>query len=330
MSLDEFGDQPPTIPKPSGKEGSMFLVPPDTRQSTLITDDGETVEYESGPCQWSVLQNDRVFSASRRSVKALPPGMYRCSYTNDGALLLGKQPVNIDELLEFPGGFNANVLNQIDFFWSRKKEFESLGYLHRRGFLFYGPQGGGKSCLVAQINAQLIKQGGLVLLCDHPKMLSSALGDIRVIEPDRRIICLFEDIDTTIEVYGEPVLLSLLDGENQITNVLNIATTNYPEKLPKRLVARPRRFDMVIRVDWPTPEVRAHYFKHKLKIDEAELGTWVKATDKFSFAAMAELVISVKCLGKSFEESVRVLSELTTLNHNSCEYDGSGKVGFAV
>jgi len=31
--------------------------------------------------------------------------------------------------------------------------------------------------------------------------------------------------------------------------VLNLATTNYPEQLDRRFVARPRRFDRVVRID---------------------------------------------------------------------------------
>ena len=327
MALEEFGNQastpPPTV---SARDRGRNTIHGDP----VITADYDDAKLPNGPSQWSVLQHDRIFSASRDTVKQLPSGMYKYSYTSEGTLILAKQLVNVDELLEFPGGFNASILDQIEYFWSRKAAFAEYGYLHRRGFMFYGPQGGGKSCLVAQINAQLIKQGGLVLVCEHPKVMSSVLNDIRIIEPDRRIICLFEDIDATIETFGEPDLLSLLDGENQITNVLNIATTNYPEKLPRRLVARPRRFDKVIRIDWPAPEVRKHYFKHKLKIEDSELETWVKATDKFSFAAMAELVISVKCLGKPFAEAVKTLAELNAANPNSREYECSGKVGFGA
>jgi ATP-dependent 26S proteasome regulatory subunit len=56
--------------------------------------------------------------------------------------------------------------------------------------------------------------------------------------------------------------LSVLDGENQVDKVLNIATTNYPEKLDRRLVGRPRRFDRLIYIDMPNHVVRREYFKY--------------------------------------------------------------------
>ena len=63
-----------------------------------------------------------------------------------------------------------------------------------------------------------------------------ALKVFREIEPNRSIIYIFEDIDSIIEHHGEDEILSVLDGEMQVNKVLNIATTNYPERLDRRIV----------------------------------------------------------------------------------------------
>ncbi len=179
---------------------------------------------------------------------------------------------------------------------------------------------------------KVIDQNGVVLLCEHPQLLEMGLLDLRSVEPDRFIVCLFEDIDALIQRFGEKEILAVLDGESQVNKVLNIATTNYPEVLDPRIVARPRRFDKVIRIDWPSKEVRRHYFKHKLKIPTEELDTWVKATNKFSFAACAELVISVKCLDNDFDSAVKNLRKLMQDKPNSKDYDTkeSSGVGFGA
>ena len=187
----------------------------------------------------------------------------------------------------------------------------------------------GKSSLVQQILKKIVDQDGIVLLCESPALLELGLLDLRKVEKDRFIVCLFEDIDALIQKFGEKEILAVLDGESQVNKVLNVATTNYPETLDPRIVGRPRRFDRVIRIDWPSAEMRKHFFKHKLKIEDTEIDKWVAATDKFSFAACAELVISVKCLDKSFEESLKILRALMDAKPNSNDYDiKTEKFGF--
>ena len=113
----------------------------------------------------------------------------------------------------------------------------------------------------------------------------------------------------------------------QIDRVLNIATTNYPENLDRRIVGRPRRFDRVIRIGMPNDEVRRLYFTTKLSIEKEELDLWVKKTDDFSFAAMAELVISVKCLGHTLDDAAKTLRALLDAKPSSSS-DGVKPFGF--
>ena len=98
-----------------------------------------------------------------------------------------------------------------------------------------------------------------------------------------------------------------------------------------RLVARPRRFDRVLRISHPSKEVRKMYFEKKLKIEKDELKKWVNASEGFSFASCAELVISVKCFEKPFEQSVETLKEMADIKISSREYETDEKgVGFGA
>ena len=185
----------------------------------------------------------------------------------------------------------------------------------------------GKTCLVQQIISDIVAADGLVFQCNtHPSVFNDGLSLFRKVEPYRPAVCLFEDIDAIIDEHGEDEILTLLDGENQIDRVLNIATTNYPEKLDRRLVARPRRFDRVLKIGMPGKEVRKMYFQKKLKVSDSELDKWVAGTENFSFAACAELVISVCCFEKPFDDAVNVLKEMMTTKHSSTDYTES--VGF--
>jgi SpoVK/Ycf46/Vps4 family AAA+-type ATPase len=221
-----------------------------------------------------------------------------------------EQAVNIDELLMLPDSLCDRVMKEIQTFLNNQTIFSKYNVLHRRGYLFYGPPGSGKTSLVQQITASVIKQGGLVLICNTPTNLEMGLKEIRSVEKDRFIVCMLEDIDALIHNYGEREILAVLDGESQINKVLNIATTNYPQKLDKRIVSRPRRFDRVIEIGFPEDALRRNFFQHKMKLDNGELDQWVKATKNFSFAACTDLLISVKCLGNDFDASVKILQEM--------------------
>jgi hypothetical protein len=280
--------------------------------------------------QWAVLGSGR-FRAVGITIGKLPPAMYSLESDNSGYLFV-KRPIEVDNLIRFPDSLAESLLDEIDEFWSSECEakFKHYGYLQRRGYLLYGPQGGGKTCICQLIVADIILRGGLVILANcHPGTVINCLQEFREVEPNRPIVCLFEDIDAIIHKHGEAELLSLLDGENQINKVISVASSNFPELLPKRIISRPRRFDRVIKIGFPPEEHRKIYFTNKLKIEENEVEKWVRATDGFSFAACAELVISVKCLGNSFEDTLQTLKKINEGKASSAEFDSKlGFVGF--
>jgi hypothetical protein len=313
--------------------GSNVKVPLLSTRNTLEVPDPRPLPQASTPGaleQWRVVSSD-TFSACSQTRKTLTAGMYMPVVVDNLGICFKQLPIMVDELLDFPGSANSKIVSDIKEFWANGEKFQYYGYLQRRGFIFYGPAGGGKSCLIQQIIKNIVDDGGLVMLCNtKPAFISAALGILRQVEAKRPLVCLFEDIDAIIEQFGESELLALLDGENQLDLVLNIATTNYPEKLDKRIVSRPRRFDRVIKIDWPDAAVRKVYFKKKLKIEDDELDKWVAATDRMSFAACADLVISVKCLGQDFEHVVTKLRELNRARLTSASFeDDKGTMGFA-
>jgi SpoVK/Ycf46/Vps4 family AAA+-type ATPase len=280
--------------------------------------------------QWAIC-GPHIYKPVSTTYNELQSGVYNISVSQYHGVIFEKKSVCVDDLLRFPDSVSDKILKEITTFWSKGKKFKEHGFLHRRGYLLHGPAGSGKTCLVHQIIADIIESGGLVFQCsNHPNVFSDGLRLFRKVEPRRPVVCLFEDIDAIIDEYGEDEILTLLDGENQIDKVLNLATTNYPEKLDPRLVARPRRFDRVLKIGMPSAVVRKMYFNKKLKVSDTELDKWVGATDGFSFAACAELVISVCCFEKPFDEAVKILAEMTNAKPNSREYDTEKGIGFGA
>lgn len=271
--------------------------------------------------KWSAIAKN-VYRATGTTRKTLPSGVYKIFTDNDGNPIFSLQKLDVDELIRFKGSLEDQIMDEIENFWEIGANFKKYGYMHRRGYLLYGPAGSGKTCLVQLIIQSLTRRGGMVFLNSPISSVTAAIQVLREIEPNRKIICIFEDVEAYIRSCGEDQLLAFLDGEIQLDNILSIATTNYPEKLDTRIVARPRRFDRCIKIDMPKAEVRREYFTKKLLIgdDKNEIKKWVADTEGFSFAAMAELVISVKCLGNDYEDSVKIMRKLLQGEASSLEY----------
>ena len=137
-------------------------------------------------------------------------------------------------------------------------------------------------------------------------------------------------LDPIVGEHGEDELLALLDGETRIDHVLNVATTNYPERLDRRFGARPRRFDRVLRIAPPDAAARRAYLSAKLGAEASEVERWAQATEGLSLAALAEAVISVRCLGYELEDAVEILRSLSRGRASSREDTGGAGFGATI
>jgi len=273
--------------------------------------------------QWT-LSRDGSFVVCGRTIHQLLPGAYSLYLDNCGEAHFKPHPLHTDELVEFPASVSANVLTEIERFWAMGDRFARRGFAHRRGYLFYGKQGCGKSSLIHQIIARIIGAGHVAFFCAYPQWFSSILARFREVEPERPVVCIFEDIDATIKAYGDSELLQLLDGNAQVNKVVNLASTNYPERLDRRIIARPRRFDRLIKIESPDAPLREAYFARKLpELSRSQLARWVELSNGLPFAALTELIISVDCLGHDLEEAAETLHELDRHTPSSDQFGGA-------
>ena len=288
-------------------------------------------EMVNRPVQWKVVQAG-IYEVCGTTSAQLPPGAYGCTLNQYGEVQIHHRDLQVDDLIDFADSLPGKILDEIQTFWTLGETFQRYGYLHRRGYLLYGPQGSGKSSVVHQVVHRIINKGHVAVFCEHPGFLTRGMEIFRKIEPDRPLVCIFEDIDAIIEMHGDSELLGWLDGSHQINKVINIATTNYPERLDRRIVSRPRRFDRIIKIETPTPAMRETYLRKKLPELSAngQLNHWVDLTDCLSFAALAELVISVACLGNKLEDTVKLLRMLEEQHPSSKEFDRPGSMGFVL
>jgi AAA+ superfamily predicted ATPase len=320
----------------SNPEG--FLKPRSSNKAEIADVDGTKLLASMTKSQWAVLPND-TFTAIGTTVSHLPPGIYTLS-SSAGAIFFNKTDILTDNLIELDDSAALRVIAGIEKFWESKPRFDRFGILFKRGILMWGPAGSGKTATVNMLMRDLVKRGGMVVLVQSPGIAVAGLHELRRIEPTRPIIIVLEDIEEMINNHGEHGLLSLLDGEHQVSNVVVLATTNYPELLGERIINRPSRFDEVILVDMPSAKARYRYLKHVLKdtVPEAELQKWVAATKNLSVAHLRELIVATQCLDRPYEEVVERLKRMKIkpnsdkLNKQATGFDQSASLaaGFAV
>jgi ATP-dependent 26S proteasome regulatory subunit len=275
--------------------------------------------------KWAVIGNG--YFACEKTEEALPPGQYIPAASDHRGVFLVKKDVNVDDLLVLPDSKSEYVVDEIRKFWRKKDIFSKHGFLWKRGVLLYGPPGSGKTSTLQQISSLVTDIGGISIYCNAPETTAEALRLIRRIEPARPIVLMMEDVDAIIGQHGEADLLALLDGELQIDNILNIATTNYPEKLDPRFVQRPSRFDDIVKIGMPSPEARDAYLKAKNPgLSDEERARWVSFTDGFSIAALKEVIVSVECLGRDLEETIKRINFMFARKPSS--EDDSAGIGF--
>src|SRR5271156_5568063 len=312
----------------AGPEGSpLYKSRAFSPSEKVASVDGSKLLASMTKNQWAVLPND-TFTAIGTTVSHLPPAIYMLS-SDGGIIYFHKTKVLTDKLIELDDSAAERVISGIEVFWENKAKFDSFGILFKRGILMWGPAGSGKTATVNLLMNDLVKRGGMVVIVQQPGVAIKGLHELRRIEPDRPIIVVLEDIEEMIENYGEHGLLGLLDGEHQVSNVVVLATTNYPERLGERIINRPSRFDEVILVDMPSAKARFRYLKHVLKdtIPDAEIQTWVDATDKLSIAHLRELIVATQCLGRPYEEVINRLRRMK-IRPNSDKRGKDENVGF--
>lgn len=283
-------------------------------------------------CQWSVFPNDNFAPSGPRKEK-LDAGVYTAQILPEIGLVFTKARVVTDSLIELNDTASERVITSIRQFWQSKKEYAKRSIVYKRGILLEGPAGSGKTSTINLLMQELIKMDGIVLICGHPGHLARGLESFRRIEPFRNIIVIFEDIDEMIDNYGEHVLLALLDGEYQVENVVNVASTNFPDKLGARICNRPSRFDERILIGMPNSIARETYLRHILKseqVTDEEIKKWVLDTEHFSVAHLKELAVAIFCLKQPYDSVLARLKAMQVAPAPIPEFRRQKSGGFSL
>jgi SpoVK/Ycf46/Vps4 family AAA+-type ATPase len=263
--------------------------------------------------QYSTI-DERYFRPAPSTISSIPAGMYRV-LSDQGGTFFAKDDITSDELILMPDSKADQILQEIKKFRKLRNRYKKFGLLHKRGILMHGPPGSGKSSNIVMVAKAMIEEGDIVLMCQNPVLISDAIRIITDVEPDRYLTVVIEDIDDVMRKHGEHLLLNVLDGDHQVDNIVFLATTNYVDSLPPRVINRPSRFDRLVEIGMPNEEARKLYFKSKVgeHVFKDPVGTefdLAKMTDGLSIAHLREIIASVYCLDVPVKETIDRLKKM--------------------
>lgn len=295
----------------------------------------EKIGYE----EWIVGSNNQFIPTAKiLTIKKLIPGKYSIKWNEEySRYCFIKESINLDELLYLPNPVFDKIITDIDYFWDHKNLFEKYKFAYKRGILLYGKPGCGKSSITALLSEQVISKGGIVLSVNNQDALHVYYNNIsnifRFIEPNTRILTIFEDLDGLVRnTETETILLNILDGMNQSENIVNIGCTNYPENLKERILNRPSRFDKRYNIGLPDSKVRKFYLENKINeedlkiIGENSFDDIVSKTEGLTLAHLGELIKSVFIFGNTLDDTLKTLTDMS-LNISSNNDEGRKKIG---
>ena len=194
-----------------------------------------------------------------------------------------------------PDGMKAQIRDNFEAFLKARKAYKELGLPYRRGFLFIGPPGNGKT-LVSKVIASEYRVNMVTLLIKSnldERTMDQAFSTAVHNAP---CVLLLEDLDKMVDSRQVSLayLLNTLDGLSCPEGIIVIATTNNPGRLDPALLHRPSRFDRVWEFKLPGFAERLALLKLKNRagFSDAAIERAAKASQGFSMAYVQEALTS--------------------------------------
>ena len=213
------------------------------------------------------------------------------------------------------------IRKDFETFLEREQWFQARRLPFRRGYLFHGPPGNGKtSAIRAMLNGGRLDGYSIALFSEKTddyhleRMFQLAASNA----PS---LIVLEDIDRAFPQIPSQLaptkvslshLLNCLDGLGTQEGVVVIATANDPTALDPAILKRPGRFDRVVEFPAPDGGLRAAYFrKFILNLGQAERQTCVDHTAGLTNDKLREAYIRAgkHCYQRSSEVSGRELQD---------------------
>ena len=286
-----------------------FIISKITKFSEILNGDIKELP-ESDLCfqnEEGIAQFKYKASSDKKKKHSIKPGMYTLTSTNQGVKPAETELYAQDLLKDILN--TTKITTEANTFFERLDIYEKLKRPKKRGVLLYSDPGMGKSAAISDFCTTAVKEdaGTVVFIWPTSKVDAEDVSHFLSVQSEftkksTRLILVIEDIGgNEHEGHGGPRgvdsgMLNLLDGL-EVTFKLPtfiMATTNYPQNLLKELADRPRRFDLLIKLDPPSANERVKLaeFIAKRPLTALEAGALMdKQCDAFSIAHIEEMII---------------------------------------
>ncbi|KAF2110367.1 P-loop containing nucleoside triphosphate hydrolase protein [Lophiotrema nucula] len=205
------------------------------------------------------------------------------------------------------------IINDVENFFDSQDTYGKLKVPWKRGIIYYGPPGNGKTISIKAMMHSLYQRGingdsKLKVPTLYVRTLTSFAGpeySLRSIFTKARqeapCYLVFEDLDSIVNDRVRSYFLNEVDGLKSNDGILMVGSTNHLDLLDPGISKRPSRFDRKYYFPDPDYEQRVQYaqfWQSKLKdnndIDfpDSLCEAIAKITDKFSFAYMQEAFVA--------------------------------------
>jgi len=194
------------------------------------------------------------------------------------------------------------VKEDFEVFLKSQEWFKINDLPYRRGYLFYGQPGNGKTSAI-RVMASHPLVSAFTIDMGNPDVSNADITELfnRATNRNPSVIVL-EDIDRMFSRGAQEEerrkvtlqhLLNCLDGVTSPEGTIVIATANDPVHLDPALLKRPGRFDRVVEFKSPEEIERTEYFgrRSNITLTPDEVAAVVAATDGFTFAQLRESYI---------------------------------------
>ncbi|EMF16323.1 P-loop containing nucleoside triphosphate hydrolase protein [Sphaerulina musiva SO2202] len=226
-----------------------------------------------------------------------------------------------DDVILDEGMKNA-IRNDVENFYDSRDTYEKLKVPWKRGIIYYGPPGNGKTISVKAIMNTLYSRDDAVPTL-YVRTLSSFGGPEYSISEifalaRRTAPCLlvFEDLDSIVTDNVRSYFLNAIDGIQKNDGILMIGSTNHLDRLDPGIAKRPSRFDRKYLFPNPDEKERSQYMKYwqakladnkDVDFPDTLCPAVAKITKGFSFAYLQEaMVASLLALARDADGNSKV------------------------
>ena len=260
-----------------------------TRHHWIVADERQIAEdFFRSVCEWSC--------EVRGEILVYHDGYFR----KDEELFKSIKNATFDNLV-LPDSLKQQIQKDFEQFFSSREVYERYQIPWKRGAIFIGPPGNGKTHTLKA----LINQLGKPCLYIRSFKSEDETDEANMSEVFKRArmnapcVLVLEDLDSMIDNNNRAFFLNELDGFNSNTGVVVLATTNHPEKLDSSILDRPSRFDRKYYFQLPADAERCAYItkwngelEPEMRLTEKGTARVVSETHDFSFAYLKELFVT--------------------------------------